>query len=234
MGLTLLAGLAKSANKNQPDEPTKATSRGKGRPFQQDSEDTLRGLYLVAYKHFLINGIDGASIQAIAKEAGVTRQTIYNRFGSKEQLFQAVIREGDSRKTESFVKDPLLQSSDPVFLFNYLGNLLYDFYTDEDKLQIFQVLDSALARHPEISSRHTRSVNQAYKIVKKYIQQCSSEDENDIDDSSGAVRDFFSLIHGAALPVIQGRERVLKGSKRKKEIEAIVVRYLRGIGFKHL
>ncbi|NKI16444.1 TetR/AcrR family transcriptional regulator [Spongiibacter sp. KMU-166] len=225
------AKMARSTGEAKADS---GSSRGKGRPFQQDSEDTLRGLYRVAYKHFLMHGIEGASIQAIAKEAGVTRQTIYNRFGSKEQLFQAVIREGDSRKTESFVKDPHLQSDDPVFLFNYLGNLLYEFYTAEDKLQIFQVLDSALARHPEIASRHTRSVNQAYKIVKKYIQRCSAEIPNDIDDSNGAVRDFFSIIYGAALPVIQGREKVLKGSKRKNEINAIVLRYLRGIGFTDL
>ncbi|WP_414463592.1 TetR/AcrR family transcriptional regulator [Hyphomicrobium sp. DY-1] len=40
---------------------------------------------------FLSHGYDGASMEVIAEEAGVSRQTIYNQFESKEALFRAII-----------------------------------------------------------------------------------------------------------------------------------------------
>lgn len=41
---------------------------------------------------FLKLGFAGASVEAIAERAGVTRQTIYNRFQSKDGLFCAICR----------------------------------------------------------------------------------------------------------------------------------------------
>lgn len=208
--------------------------RGKGRPLQEESEETLRDLYRVAYKHFVLNGYDGASIQAIAKEAGVTRQTIHNRFGSKEQFFQTVIKESDKRLAKSFVIDPLLDSDDPILIFNYLANLLYAIYTDKDKIPFFQVMDSALSKHPEMGEQHSKSLNEAFKIIIKYIRQCSPTDGKPIDASMGAARDFVSLIHGYALPVIQARQEMPTARKQKSEIQAIVLRFLRGIGFSEI
>ena len=41
---------------------------------------------------FVRDGFIGASIDAIADEAGVSRQTIYNQIGDKEKLFAEVVR----------------------------------------------------------------------------------------------------------------------------------------------
>src|SRR5690606_35279083 len=77
-------------------------TRGKGRPKQEDSEETLRTVYHVAYSHFIVNGIEGASMQAIAREAGVSRQMIHNRFGNKEQIFRTVLVNGEDILDNSY------------------------------------------------------------------------------------------------------------------------------------
>ena len=41
---------------------------------------------------FVRHGYDGASTEMIAERAGVSRQTIYNRFESKEALFLAIAK----------------------------------------------------------------------------------------------------------------------------------------------
>lgn len=46
-----------------------------------------------ARKTFLARGFDGASMDAIALAAGVSKRTVYNRFRSKEELFAAAILE---------------------------------------------------------------------------------------------------------------------------------------------
>ncbi|WEV25420.1 TetR/AcrR family transcriptional regulator [Streptomyces sp. 71268] len=44
-----------------------------------------------AVEIFLREGYDRASVDAIAEEAGVSKQTIYNHFGGKERLFLAAV-----------------------------------------------------------------------------------------------------------------------------------------------
>src|SRR6478735_7582894 len=43
-----------------------------------------------AHDLFLVQGFEGTSIDQIAEAAGVSRQTIYNNFDSKEALFKAI------------------------------------------------------------------------------------------------------------------------------------------------
>lgn len=40
---------------------------------------------------FLEDGYDGVNLDRVAARAGVSRQTVYNRFGGKEQMFRAMI-----------------------------------------------------------------------------------------------------------------------------------------------
>ena len=55
----------------------------KGRKYDQ----VLEGARIV----FLRDGFEGASVDDIAREAGVSKATLYSYFASKEELFFAVI-----------------------------------------------------------------------------------------------------------------------------------------------
>src|SRR5580700_551953 len=46
-----------------------------------------------ARRLFLREGYERTSVDAIAAEAGVSKRTIYNRYGDKETLFLSVLRE---------------------------------------------------------------------------------------------------------------------------------------------
>src|SRR5688500_19874372 len=48
---------------------------------------------------FVRDGFVGASIDAVAEAAGVSRQTIYNQIGDKEKLFAEVVREITERSS---------------------------------------------------------------------------------------------------------------------------------------
>ncbi|WP_204079473.1 TetR/AcrR family transcriptional regulator [Mycobacterium riyadhense] len=63
-------------------------SRSRGRPRDPATDDAIlrAGLEL-----FIERGIDGASIEQIAKRAGVGKLTIYRRWSSKEELIAAAI-----------------------------------------------------------------------------------------------------------------------------------------------
>ena len=53
------------------------------RPREFDSDDVLR----IAFEQFWRKGVRGTSLSDIARDAGVQRGSLYNAFGSKEELF---------------------------------------------------------------------------------------------------------------------------------------------------
>ena len=66
------------------------TPRGPGRPV---STAKRRALIEAVIDEFSDHGYDSASVDAIAARAGVSKRTLYNHFGSKEGLFNALVEE---------------------------------------------------------------------------------------------------------------------------------------------
>jgi TetR/AcrR family transcriptional repressor of mexJK operon len=70
--------------------PVTAPKPQRGRP--RDPE-RVRRILEAAQTHFNEHGLERASVDAIAADAGVSKMTVYSNFGSKEGLFQAVVRD---------------------------------------------------------------------------------------------------------------------------------------------
>lgn len=70
--------------------PVPASKPQRGRP-----RDPALGRRILeaAQRHFNEHGLERASVDAIAADAGVSKTTVYNNFSSKESLFQAVVRD---------------------------------------------------------------------------------------------------------------------------------------------
>ena len=71
-----------------PPSPVPTAKPQRGRP--RDPE-RVRRILEAAQRHFNEHGLERASVDAIAADAGVSKMTVYNNFGSKEGLFQAVV-----------------------------------------------------------------------------------------------------------------------------------------------
>lgn len=60
---------------------------------EEKTSETLKNILTVAEKEFLDKGFRGASLRAIVKAAGVTTGAFYGYFKSKEELFDALVKE---------------------------------------------------------------------------------------------------------------------------------------------
>ena len=67
----------------------KQTTQRAGRPR---SEEKHRSILMAARCLFLRQGFQGTSMDAVAREAGVSKQTVYGHFNNKEELFRACIK----------------------------------------------------------------------------------------------------------------------------------------------
>ena len=59
---------------------------------------------------FREEGFDGATVEAIATRAGLTRKTAYNLFGSKEEIAHALIEIPGSKKLPLITSQSLLEA----------------------------------------------------------------------------------------------------------------------------
>nr|TNE40606.1 MAG: TetR/AcrR family transcriptional regulator [Alphaproteobacteria bacterium] len=64
-----------------------------GRPKKSDNNDTRQSLLEVAREEFAGRGLEGARVDRIAKKANVNKQLVYHYFGSKDDLYIAVLEE---------------------------------------------------------------------------------------------------------------------------------------------
>lgn len=205
--------------------------RKRGRPSLEDGEAVLQKLYDVAHSHFFFSGVEGANMQLIAKEAGVSRQMIHNRFGSKEQFFEAVLEHGQSILRQKFTYSSDRNIDDPWELLNVQGNQIFNIFVEPANISAFRTFDLAVYRHSDVSDLHGKSLDEAYRRFGKMLRDMAKKQQLDIKIEKAAMRDFLSLIRGYAQPVIQGRQARPSKSSQKKEINGIVTRFLRGLGF---
>ena len=63
------------------------------RPKLRDPAGTRRRILAAAPQEFSAKGIDGARVDAIAERAGTNKRMLYYYFGSKDDLFRAVLRQ---------------------------------------------------------------------------------------------------------------------------------------------
>lgn len=68
------------------------TRRRTGRPSSHEASDLDQAVLKAALAEFRDMGFAGASIERIARAAGLTRSAVYRRHGDKRQLFDHVLR----------------------------------------------------------------------------------------------------------------------------------------------
>jgi TetR/AcrR family transcriptional regulator len=68
-----------------------AQTRRRGRPRADESPATTDEILLVALRSFADHGYQGTSVRELNQALGVSHNLIHRRFGSKEQLWRAVV-----------------------------------------------------------------------------------------------------------------------------------------------
>jgi TetR/AcrR family transcriptional repressor of mexJK operon len=81
----------------RPSTPAPKLQRGRPR-----DPERVRRILEAAQRHFSEHGLERASVDAIAAAAGVSKMTVYSNFGSKEGLFQAVVRDRSATVVAGF------------------------------------------------------------------------------------------------------------------------------------
>lgn len=135
----------------QAGELPAAKRRPRGRPSIEQAVELRESFLAAALQSFLEKGYAATSIEAIARDSGVAKITIYRQFETKPALFYEVVHRamGDARNTmQSTVVQP---GADMRELLLDLVERIYLGATEPQRLALLRLVISEAVRFPELA-----------------------------------------------------------------------------------
>lgn len=124
-----------------------------------------------AMQVFLRSGYAGTSMDRVAAEAGVAKQTIYSHFQDKEGLFTALMERMTIRRFQTILGAEALQG-DPEILLRQFAEGFLNKIADAEYVAWFRLIIAESVRFPELAELYGRTVIQkGRQLVTEYFQQ---------------------------------------------------------------
>ncbi|KQU99169.1 TetR/AcrR family transcriptional regulator [Devosia sp. Root105] len=153
---------------------------------------------------FVRDGYVGASIDAIAEEANVSRQTIYNQIGDKERLFVEVVRgineQGSARLVETLATFPDAPQDIGRELVEFAIRLTRNCLCDEGSRALRKLIENEGSRYPELfETWKDYGPGKNWPAISARFARLARDGDIELDDPDLAARQFMALIR-ADLP----------------------------------
>ena len=146
-----------------------------------------------ARRAFLADGFDGASMNDIARVAGVSKGTLYVYFDSKEQLFEALIREERHQQAERLCDFSMDDPDMRAVLVNF-GRRLIEMLTRPDSMSHLRTVIAASAKFPQLG-RAFYEAGPCFgaQRLAQYLRRRSDEGLLEIADPERVAWQFLAL-----------------------------------------
>lgn len=194
----------------------------KGRKYDQ----VLEG----AREVFMSDGFEGASVDSIAKRAGVSKATLYSYFSDKRLLFVEVAS-AECRRQAAEAVEHLDFARPPREVLTRAGAALMDFMFSETGQQVFRISVAECERFPEIGRAFWENgPGMLENLLTRYFDLAIERGELVIADKPLAAHQFAELCKAEVFPRLclriqpdftpAERTRVLEGA-----VETWLARY---------
>jgi TetR/AcrR family transcriptional regulator, mexJK operon transcriptional repressor len=183
-----------------------------------------------AHRGFIANGFTNTSVDAIAAEADVSKQTIYNNFGDKERLFGAVIEHAQSDADSVFegMFGGALEDSDRRETgFRELGRRLTRAALKDDVAALRRLIITEWSRHPQLLRDWARKRPQLDKGLRALIDAQVKQGALDVPDVARAAEEFMLVTTVNALSRSLYGQRKLSGAEINRIVDDGVELWLR-------
>lgn len=205
----------------------KPGTRSRGRA---KSADKRRAIVDAARELFLDQGFEQTTTDAVAVAAGVSKATLYNHFGSKGELFEAIVDQRSAR-LEHYLEPLVEPSCDPAddlleFAAIFQRVVLTPRVRRWDRLVIAEA-----ERHPELARLLFKAgPAEVHARLADYIRLQTEAEQLDVDDPALAAEHFLGLIMG--LEMIRGqmgsmpkRTRTHQANRCREAVIVFMARY---------
>jgi len=193
-------------NKNKPG----AEQRARGRPR---SEEKRRKIMRAAMKLFTRNGFEGTSVDHIAEEAGVSKQTVYSHYGSKETLFGLAI--SSKCRMSGIDTEAIDAKAPPEQVLPVIALRFLDLINSPEAVAVHAICTGSAESHPELGQVYfKRGPLATVNAVSNYLAAQADAGRLKIDDPDTAAWQFLGMIKAESYLRVQfNLERMEKGAE---------------------
>ncbi|MCO6187745.1 TetR/AcrR family transcriptional regulator [Rhizobium sp. L1K21] len=207
-----------------------AGGRRPGRPRQFELEQRADIILAAAERIVVEKGLAAASMEAIAREAGMSKRTLYELFDSRSALFAAIVR-----RLRDAVTHPLSQEEAKLSLEARLRLLLTPrsskFY-DPLPTMLLRAMVTEAERQPSLAAEFLREgIYKVHAMIRTELDRAVAQGEIRISDTEAAARLMADMAYDGVL------EHLLTPLPAHEQIEAfhrrldLAIRvFLKGIG----
>ena len=166
---------------------TPATQGGRSK-----SEQKRHNIIDAASELFLTHGFEGTSMDHVAEQAGVSKQTVYSHFGNKEELFTTII---EFKCQSHALTDELFNPDRPAQqVLSELAKDFSDLITSDEAIRLQRVCASGADQRSKVSVLFIEAGPK--KLKAKMMRYLEQQTELTIPNSRFAAQQFFSMIRG--------------------------------------
>lgn len=195
----------------------------KGRKYEQVLEGA-RGV-------FLADGYEGASVDVIAKAAGVSKATLYAYFPDKRVLFSEVARQECERQADEAIAG--INGEAPVrkvlteIAEHIVGIVLSDFGQN-----VFRIVCAESDRFPEFGRQFYESGHlKGRRAMIEYFEEAIARGELAIEDCGLAADQFSGLCKAALFPrAMCGVQTIFTEAEQRRVIDSAVDMFMARYG----
>jgi AcrR family transcriptional regulator len=183
----------------------------------------------VATKFFLEKGFEGASVSEIARAAHASKETLYSRYPTKEELFRAVML----RRTE-VMNAPILTAlspdSPPEKALFVLGSMVLERMLKDETMAMHRTIAMDRLRFPELAKIfYETGPARLLALVAKYLQEQVSAGRLCKMDSMLGARRFIALLNAETMIKLNlGIGSKPLKMEQEEMVESAVAFFLRG------
>jgi len=180
-----------------------------------------------ATRVFLRSGYGGASMDVIALEAGVSKQTIYNHFGSKEALFGAIIKDLCEQLLTPFVT-PEVKAGGLEEALARLGRQYLELMLAPSSLALYRVLMAEVDRFPELGRvSYESGAAVAVSSLAAYLAEQTAKGELAVAEPELAAEQFYGMLTGyLQLRALLGVEPEVSRERREHVLQSVVATFV--------
>lgn len=164
-----------------------------------------------------------APMEEIARRAGVSKQTIYNRYGSKEELARAMAeRRAETLAAPLGAADLSLEDALAAFARNLLDRA-------DRKVGLLRMMVSAAGGTPELARDIYEAGPRRSKMrLAQFLARASASGCLDVPDPEDAAEVFIGMVTGHGLVrALLGVGEVAEGDRRDARASEAARRFLR-------
>ncbi|MEM9247378.1 MAG: TetR/AcrR family transcriptional regulator [Pseudomonadota bacterium] len=183
---------------------------------------------------FMASGFDGASVDDIAKEAGVSKATLYSYFSDKRLLFMEVASIECRRQTDDALEE-LDMTRPPREVLHFAAARMIHFLLSPFGRGAFRIVVAEAQRFPQLGQEFWEcGPKRGRAILADYFRTAAARGELLIEDYALAADQFSELCKADLFPrMIFGITQDFTEAERRRVADGAVDMFLARYGTAH-